>query len=1420
MTSLSEFRLRVGAAAAALLILCATPSKALDPHRMISQYARDRWALENEFPGGAISAIAQTPDGYLWIGTEKGLFRFDGLSFRVFQQASPESLPIGPVQKLMTDNNGNLWVLLANTKLLRFHDGKFELGREQAEVGVTAIGKRANGAPLFASLAYGALTYQDGKFLSISPSSELSSAATAPSSDDLSTRLSWATSVAAHSLAQPDTVTSAVETSDGRVWLGTRDKGLFYLEHGRISHIHLPGVSRNVQSILPLDNGDLWIGTGKGIFLWNGKGVSQIGISPALRQADVRAMIRDRDANIWLGTSAGLLRVNKDGVHFDDVGPDHAKPVTALFEDREGNLWIGRSQGVERLRETAFVTYPFKTAQEESGGPVFVDTTGRVWFGSFNGGLQWFRQAEGGTVSIDGLNHDVVYSITGDENELWVGRQRGGLTRLRYGAGQFRARTYTVSDGLPENSVYAVYRSRDGSVWAATLNAGISQFVDGHFKNYFIANGLPSNTITAIDESPDGTMWFGTRNGLVAYSRNTWNVFTAHNGLPNDNITCLLADSTGSLWIGTVSGLAVLQSGHIRKPDSMPLSLREEILGIAGDNIGNLWMATSNHILSVKRERMLSATLSESDIREYGLEDGLIGKQGVKRFRSVFADAHGKIWFSTDRGLAVVDPLRADRESSPVSVQIEGLSADGNSLDLEPSIRVPPDTHRLTFRFSGPSLSDSKRIQFKYKLEGFDKDWSEPVSTRAAVYTNVNWGPHTFRVMASNNAGVWNNQATQLSFSIAPTWYQTRAFRVLLAVSLLLGTWALHRWRVHQLKRQEKRLRDVVETIPALIFTALPDGSTTFVNKRWTEYTGLSVEQSSGVGWRRAIHREDLARHSEKWRISVAAGQLFEHEARFRCTADGGYRWFLVRGVPLRDQHGNIVRWFGTLTDIEDRKRAEEALQRSQFYISEGQRVAHMGSWALNPAGFEYWSSELFRIHGLDPNGKPPTVEEYLALVHSEDRAFMKQGITSILADHRAFDFTRRIVRPDGETRHVRCVGVPVTQGGIFQGFLGTGMDVTEQERLTEELRRSESHLAEAQRLTHTGSWAWRVADRKMVHLSEEFYRICGYDPAEGAPTFEQCFERVHPEDRLKWKGVIEQAIVEKAEYDREFRIVLPNGTVKWIHTVGHPVFSDAGDLKQFVGSSTDITELKWADQEREKLRQLEANLAHTNRVSTLGEMAASLAHEIKQPIAAAITSANSCIEWLAHEPPNLDRARAAAARIDKYGNRAAEIIDRIRSFYKKSPPQRELVEVNRIIREILTLLDGEAIRSSVAIRTELAAELPVVMTDRVQLQQVFMNLTLNAIEAMKDSGGDLTVKSQLEQDGQLLFSVSDTGPGLPSENVDQIFSAFFTTKSKGSGMGLAISRSIVESHGGRLWATANNGRGVTFHFTLPTEVP
>jgi len=566
------------------------------------------------------------------------------------------------------------------------------------------------------------------------------------------------------------------------------------------------------------------------------------------------------------------------------------------------------------------------------------------------------------------------------------------------------------------------------------------------------------------------------------------------------------------------------------------------------------------------------------------------------------------------------------------------------------------------------------------------------------------------------------------------------------------------------------------------------------------------------------IHPDDQTVVRERFDKAIRDKADFELDYRV-VHPEKGIRDIHVVGHAALDGSGNLDEFVGTVIDVTERKRAEEELQRSQFHLSEGQRLAHMGSWAFNPSGFfEHWSQELFEIYGLDPEKGSPTLEQYLATIHPQDRDFMANTIKRMHAERSGCDVKKRIVRPDGEQRYIRCVGIPVVEGEVLKGFLGTAIDITEQELLTQELERQQAHLTEAQRLTHTGSWAWRVPDWNAVEVSEEFYRIYGFDPAEVSPSLEEYLERVHPEDRHKWKGIVERAIAEKSDYDQEFRILLPNGRVKWIHTVGHPVLSGTGDLEQFVGSSTDITERKSAEQEREKLRQLEADMAHIDRVSTLGEMAASLAHEIKQPIAAAITSANSCIEWLAHEPPNLDRARAAAARIDKYGNRAAEIIDRIRSFYKKSPPQRELVDVNGIIQEMLSLLKGEADRFSVAIRTDLSTEIHKIMVDRVQLQQVFMNLMLNAIEAMQESGGELTVKSE-QQDSQLQFSVSDTGMGLPTEKMDQIFSAFFTTKPQGSGMGLAISRSIVESHGGQLWASANGGRGATFHFSLPIQL-
>ena len=284
---------------------------------------------------------------------------------------------------------------------------------------------------------------------------------------------------------------------------------------------------------------------------------------------------------------------------------------------------------------------------------------------------------------------------------------------------------------------------------------------------------------------------------------------------------------------------------------------------------------------------------------------------------------------------------------------------------------------------------------------------------------------------------------------------------------------------------------------------------------------------------------------------------------------------------------------------------------------------------------------------------------------------------------------------------------------------------------------------------------------------------------------------------------------------------MLPDGTIKYIQGLGHPVFSSTGDLLEVVGTQVDVTERKRAEHERERLRQLQTDLAHINRVTTMGELTASLAHEIKQPMTAALTDARTCLRWLRRDEPDLSEAREAASRLVTDVSRAAEIISRISLLFKKVASQRELVDVNELIREMIVLLRNEAARYSISIRSDLADDLPKVIADRVQLQQVFMNLMLNGIEAMKDlaTGSELTVSSQQDEATQVLISVADAGVGLPPEIAENIFDAFYTTKPQGTGMGLSISRSIVESHGGRLWATPNSGHGAIFLFTLPSEV-
>jgi signal transduction histidine kinase/CheY-like chemotaxis protein len=384
------------------------------------------------------------------------------------------------------------------------------------------------------------------------------------------------------------------------------------------------------------------------------------------------------------------------------------------------------------------------------------------------------------------------------------------------------------------------------------------------------------------------------------------------------------------------------------------------------------------------------------------------------------------------------------------------------------------------------------------------------------------------------------------------------------------------------------------------------------------------------------------------------------------------------------------------------------------------------------------------------------------------------------------------------------------------QRALREARERAERKKAEEAFRRSEMYLAEAQRLSRTGSFGWDPASGK-IYWSDETYRIFECEPAI-EPTVQLVLDRTHPDDRMRMRQIIDCATIERSEFTAEHRLLMADSSVKYVRVVAHSSTGEDPESSIFVGAVMDITERKRAEEERERLRQLEADLAHMNRVSMMGELAASLAHEIKQPLAAAAISARACMQWLRRDAPDVTEASQAASATAAAVTRAGGIIDRVSSLYRRGTPERELVDLNEIVREMSVLLGDKANRNAVSIRTDLDPELPTTTADRVQLQQVLMNLMLNGVEAMQDSGGELTVASKRTEDGQLLVSVNDTGIGLSIDEAERLFEAFFTTKPRGTGMGLSISRRIIASHGGRLWESPNTGRGATFQFTLPVE--
>jgi PAS domain S-box-containing protein len=1124
-----KLKLRPTAFCAVVLMIASCRGLALDPSQPASSYLRKVFTIEDGLPANAVHAILQTQNGFLWVGTGAGVARFDGERFTPINIGRGVAQQI-PVRSLLTTPDGDLW---AGT-----------------DAGLVLIPK-------------GALDHFDRALVS-----------------------TYHVGV-----GQSDQIFCLHLSRDGTLWVGTGG-GLYRFDRGKfVSIITHDMISRIEDS----SNDHLLIITGRGFVEWDGARIiphPEIARQLGVATDGVFHVYEDHKGVTWFCTSKGVARsIGGPITRIEPYGSHHGA-AWRVYEDPQGRIWVLTQLGLFRVSATGLEPL---LQSGNSIGFAYSDREGDLWINVESEGLVRFKdRAVRMYTTSDGLpNNRVRTVLVSHDGTLWVGNNCGGISRFD---GR-RFQNYEEKDGLSNSCVWAMAEDAEHNLWIGTWGGGLYRFRDGHFTQYGKPRGLPSMVVICIVVAPDGSLWIATDAGLSHMQNGHFRNYSVADGLSSDSITTVYQDRSGSIWVGTSVGVDRIVGDHFVPVPRDAESTNATFSNLREDSSGDLYaLSEINGISRLRDNRFVSVseTLAWGSMIESGRHDlWFAGRQGIFRIaanalrhleqdrespldyssfgtddgmNSKECDSWGQpnmaitsddsLWVATVRGLARLDLRRLHCGIHKPAIYMEDIDVGRTRVSPGRELILPPGTYHVEFHFTAVDLVSAEKIRLQYRLDGVDPLWLDADSSRTAIYNSFPVGGHSFHIRACNRDGVWDRDGIVYSVIQQPSLFETGWFRISALALVGLVVAGMYRWRLQQVSGRERTLRNVVETIPAMTFTTSSDGSNTFVNKRWTEYTGLSVEMTLGAGWQRAIHPEDLVRHTEKRRGSVTTGQPFEDEARFRRAADGVYRWFLVRGVPLRDPHGKIVRWYGTLTDIEDRRRAE----------------------------------------------------------------------------------------------------------------------------------------------------------------------------------------------------------------------------------------------------------------------QLQAELTHASRISTMGELVASISHELAQPISVTTAHAKASLRWLQREPPELTEVRRGTEQILEAGNLASEIINRLRSLYKKAPPKRELVAINEVVGDMTGMLRSEARTHGVSIRTNLKNDLPMVVADRVQLQQVLMNLMLNGIEAMRNTNGAvITVSSQLGDDGQIELSVSDMGPGLPPGKADQIFDAFFTTKPLGSGMGLAISKTIVEWHGGRIWANDNRGgRGATFHFTLP----
>ena len=900
-------------------------SLALDPAKAITQFTHSAWVMEDGLPQNSIRAIAQTNEGYLWLATQAGLVRFDGVRFTVYNTVNTPALTNSNVMALLAAEDGTLWIGTHGGGLTRLKNGTFTTYTTgdglSHDVIFTLYEDRSRN--LWIGTHGGGLSrWRNGSFTTFSTKDGLS-----------------------HNF-----VRAIYEDRQGDMWIGTDGGGLNRFSGGRFTVFGKQhGLPSNIILSVNEDrDGGLWVGTYDGGVSRRRDGkFTSYSVKDGLPSNAASVLFRDRDGSLWVGTHGGGLSRWEDGT-FVSLTTQYGLSdggVRSIYEDHEGSLWIGTTgAGLHRLKDGKFTTF---TTQEGLSSnlayPIREDRAGNIWIGTEAGGLNRLSGRRVTTFSTkDGLANDYVWSIhEARDGTLWFGTG-GGLSRFKDG----RFTTLTTRDGLANNMVWAVYESRDGSLWIGTFGGGLSRLKDGRFTVYTSDHGLPDTAVRAIQEDSAGTLWIGTNSGgLGRFAEGRFTTVTTEDGLSSNVVRSLYADEQGNLWIGTLGGgLNRLKDGRVTAYTTRNGLFDDVIWLILEDGLGNLWMSSSRGIFRVSKKDLndfADGRIPSIASVAYGKADGVKSSQGVGGSQSVGWKARdGRLWFSTFKGVSVVDPQRLMTNTVPPPVIIEQIVVDGVTLAAD--ARVPAGRERFEFHYTGLSLLAPEKVRFKYKLEGLDRDWIDADKRRVAYYTNIPPGGYRFRVLASNNDGVWNETGAARAFDVAPHFYQTYLFYALcLGAALMLGR-PLYFLRVKQLKTRQAELETIVEERTRQLTNAqeiarlgswqwdIRDNKVTWSPQLYRIYAREPQEFGATYqAFLECVHPDDrdLVRTNVEQSLRDRKYPTFDYRIVW---PDGTVRTVQANGEVIVDEAGEVIALVGTGQDVTEQKQAELELQQAK----------------------------------------------------------------------------------------------------------------------------------------------------------------------------------------------------------------------------------------------------------------------------------------------------------------------------------------------------------------------------------------------------------------------------------------------------------------------------------------------------------